>query len=105
VFWKTHDPTTLNRQGNDEGTQYRSVIFYHDDEQRRLAEEYKKQLSDASVFDRVIVTDISPLSTFYKAEDYHQNYFNANGNAPYCQIIIQPKLEKFKKVFAEKIKK
>ena len=105
VFWKTHDPTTLNRQGNDEGTQYRSVIFYHDDEQKRLAEEYKKRLSDANVFERVIVTEISPLTTFYKAEDYHQNYFNANGNAPYCQIIIQPKLEKFKKVFTDKIKK
>ena len=105
IFWKTHDPTTLNRQGNDEGTQYRSVIFYHNDEQKKLAEEYKKKLSEAGAFDRPIVTEISPYSTFYKAEDYHQNYYNLNGNAPYCAYIIQPKLEKFKKVFKDQLKK
>ena len=105
VFWQTHDPTTLNRQGNDVGTQYRSVIYFHNEEQKRLAEEYKKKLSEAQVFDRPIVTEISPLSTFYKAEDYHQDYFNRNDNAPYCAIIIQPKLEKFRKVFSSSLKK
>lgn len=104
IFWKTHDPTTLNRQGNDVGTQYRSVIFYHNNEQKRLAEEYKNKLSEARVFDQPIVTEISPLSTFYRAEDYHQNYFNANSNAPYCAFIIQPKLEKLRRVFSEAIK-
>jgi peptide-methionine (S)-S-oxide reductase len=105
IFWKTHDPTTLNRQGNDEGTQYRSVIFYHNDEQRQLAESYKNKLNEEGVFDRPVVTEISPFSAFYKAEDYHQNYYNLNGNAPYCAFIIQPKLEKFKKVFKDKLKK
>ncbi|HEX6891423.1 MAG TPA: peptide-methionine (S)-S-oxide reductase MsrA [Chryseolinea sp.] len=104
IFWKTHDPTTLNRQGNDEGTQYRSVIYYHDEQQKKLAEQYKQKLSDAGAFDQPIVTEISPYSTFYKAEDYHQNYYNLNGNAPYCAYIIQPKLEKFKKVFKDKLK-
>jgi peptide-methionine (S)-S-oxide reductase len=105
IFWKTHDPTTLNRQGNDVGTQYRSVIFYHNDQQKQLAEEYKKKLTDAEAFDGPIVTEITPYATFYKAEDYHQNYYNLNGNAPYCSYIIQPKLEKFKKVFKDKLKK
>jgi peptide-methionine (S)-S-oxide reductase len=104
IFWQTHDPTTLNRQGNDEGTQYRSVIYYHDEQQKKLADEYKQKLSDAGAFDKPIVTEISPYSTFYKAEDYHQNYYNLNGNAPYCAYIIQPKLEKFKKVFKDKLK-
>ena len=105
IFWKTHDPTTLNRQGNDEGTQYRSVVFYHTDEQKKLAEGYKQKLTEAGAFNGPIVTEIAPASTFYKAEDYHQNYYNLNGNAPYCAYIIQPKLEKFKKVFKEKLKK
>ena len=105
IFWKTNDPTTQDRQGNDVGTQYRSVIYYHTEEQKKLAEEYKQKLSEARVFDRPIVTEISPLSTFYKAEDYHQNYFNGNNNAPYCAIIIQPKLEKFRKVFSDRLKK
>jgi peptide-methionine (S)-S-oxide reductase len=104
IFWKTHDPTTLNRQGADVGTQYRSVVFYHDDEQKQLAESYKAKLNDASAFNDPIVTEISPITVFYKAEDYHQNYYNLNGNAPYCSFVIQPKLEKFKKVFAEKLK-
>ncbi len=105
VFWKTHDPTTLNRQGADVGTQYRSVIFYHDDEQRRLSEAYKQKLDAAGAFPRPIVTEISPLKAFFKAEDYHQNYFNQNGHNPYCQMVVRPKVEKFQKVFAGKLKK
>jgi len=105
VFWKTHDPTTLNKQGADEGTQYRSVIYYHNDEQKRLAEGYKKKLNESGAFNGPIVTEITPFSAFYKAEDYHQNYFNLNGSAPYCSYVIQPKVEKFKKVFKDKLKK
>jgi peptide-methionine (S)-S-oxide reductase len=105
VFWQTHDPTTLNRQGADVGTQYRSAVFYHNDEQKRLAEFYKKKLEDAKAFDDPIVTEITPASEFYKAEDYHQNYYALNSSAPYCTYVIQPKLEKFKKVFKEKLKK
>jgi len=105
VFWMTHDPTTLNRQGADVGTQYRSVIYYHNDEQKALAESYKKKLDAEGVFDNPIVTEISPFTEFYKAEDYHQNYFNLNGDAPYCSYVIQPKVEKFKKVFKDKLKK
>ncbi|HEY0654853.1 MAG TPA: peptide-methionine (S)-S-oxide reductase MsrA [Chryseosolibacter sp.] len=105
IFWKTHDPTTLNKQGADEGTQYRSVIFYHNDEQKRLAESYKKKLDEEKVFNGPIVTEISPASVFYKAEDYHQNYYNLNQDQPYCSFVIQPKLEKFRKVFKEKTKK
>ncbi len=105
VFWKTHDPTTLNRQGNDAGTQYRSVIFYHNDEQKRLAEEYKKKLEVAKIWDNPIVTEISAAQAFYKAEDYHQNYFNENGYQPYCAVVIRPKVEKFAKIFAAKMKK
>ena len=104
IFWKTHDPTTLNQQGADVGTQYRSVIFYHDDSQKQLAELYKEKLDKSEAFSNPIVTEISPYTIFYKAEDYHQNYYNLNGNAPYCAFVIQPKLEKFKKVFAEKLK-
>lgn len=104
AFWSSHDPTTLNRQGADVGTQYRSVIFYHNDEQKKLAEAYKKQLNASDAFTDPVVTEISPFTTLYKAEDYHQNYFNQNGDQPYCRIVIQPKLEKFKKVFADKLK-
>lgn len=104
VFWKTHDPTTLNKQGADEGTQYRSVIYYHNDDQKKLAESYKKKLDESGAFDKPIVTEITPFSAFYKAEDYHQNYFNLNGSAPYCSYVIQPKVEKFKKVFKNKLK-
>jgi peptide-methionine (S)-S-oxide reductase len=105
VFWRTHDPTTLNRQGNDVGSQYRSVIFYHDETQRQTAEELMQQLTEAGVYDQPIVTEIVPFERFYKAEDYHQNYFVDNGNVPYCAIIVQPKVEKFKKVFSDKLKK
>lgn len=105
VFWYTHDPTTLNRQGNDSGTQYRSVIFYHNEEQKRLAELYKKKLTDAKLWTDPIVTEISPVAEFYPAEDYHQNYFNDNGNQPYCIFVVKPKVEKFKKIFEKKMKK
>lgn len=104
VFWKTHDPTTLNRQGNDAGTQYRSAIFYHGEEQRKLAEHYKKELDSSKAFDGHIVTEIVPFTNFYKAEDYHQNYFNEHGAQPYCLFVIRPKVEKFKKVFKAKLK-
>jgi peptide-methionine (S)-S-oxide reductase len=105
VFWGTHDPTTLNRQGADSGTQYRSVIFYHNEEQKMLSEKYKKELDASGAFDRPIVTEISPASTFYKAEDYHQNYYNENGSQPYCTFVIKPKVDKMKKVFGNKLKK
>jgi peptide-methionine (S)-S-oxide reductase len=104
VFWNTHDPTTLNRQGADEGTQYRSVVFYHNDEQKKVAEAYKKQLEASHVYKNPIVTEITPASTFYSAEDYHQNYYALNPNQGYCQYVIRPKVEKFKKQFASKLK-
>jgi peptide-methionine (S)-S-oxide reductase len=104
AFWSSHDPTTLNRQGADEGTQYRSAIFYHDENQKRLAEEYKKKLNDQKAFDHPVVTEIVPFNVFYKAEDYHQNYYDQNGEQPYCQFVIAPKLEKFRKVFKDKLK-
>ena len=104
VFWKTHDPTTLNRQGNDRGTQYRSVVFYHDDEQKQKAEEYKKKLNEAKAFPNPVITEISPASTLYIAEDYHQNYFNNNPNQPYCRALIPPKLEKMRQIFGDKLK-
>ena len=106
VFWKTHDPTTLNRQGNDIGTQYRSAIFYHTEEQKQKATHYKKELDESGAWSSPIVTEISPFTIFYPAENYHQQYFEVNGDAnPYCQFVIQPKLEKFRKVFADKRKK
>ncbi len=105
IFWQTHDPTTLNRQGNDVGTQYRSVIFYHNEEQKAKAEKYKTELDKSGAFSKPVVTTLEPFSTFYKAEDYHQDYFIQNGNAPYCQFVVRPKLEKFQKVFKSKLKK
>src|SRR5437879_2100447 len=90
AFWKTHDPTTLDRQGSDVGTQYRSVIFYHTPEQRKIAEEYMKQLDSNGTFSSPIVTEIVAYSNFYKAEEYHQNYFNEHGNQPYCMLVIRP---------------
>jgi len=92
VFWKAHDPTTLNRQGSDVGTQYRSVIFYHDEKQKIAAEKSKQEAQKS--FSDQIVTEIKPLTAFYKAENYHQDYFNKNPNAPYCRLVIKPKLEK-----------
>lgn len=105
AFWQSHDPTQLNRQGNDVGTQYRSVIYYHTEEQKTLAESYKKQLNASGAWTKPIVTEISPIGPFYKADDYHQNYFNENGTESYCQYVIQPKVEKFRKVFKDKLKK
>lgn len=103
VFWKTHDPTTLNRQGADVGTQYRSVIFYHDERQKELAEQYKKKLNEAGIFDKPIVTEVSPFQKFYPAEKYHQDYYNNNPAQPYCSFVITPKLKKFNEVFKEKL--
>jgi peptide-methionine (S)-S-oxide reductase len=99
VFWQTHDPTTPNQQGADVGSQYRSVVYYHSEDQKKRAEFYKARLEEEGVFEKPIVTEISPASVFYKAEDYHQNYYNLNNNAPYCTYVIKPKLEKFKKAF------
>ena len=104
AFWASHDPTSLNRQGADQGTQYRSAIFYHNEQQKQLAEAYKNKLNSEKAFDKPVVTEISRAGAFYKAEDYHQNYFNENGNAPYCTFVIAPKLEKFRKVFKDKLK-
>ncbi|MEM8966983.1 MAG: peptide-methionine (S)-S-oxide reductase MsrA [Bacteroidota bacterium] len=104
IFWKTHDPTTLNRQGADVGTQYRSVVYYHDEEQKQLAEAYKQKLNESGAFTNPIVTEISPLDTFYPAEDYHQNYYKNNPEQGYCSFVIRPKVDKFKQVFSEKLK-
>ncbi len=104
IFWNTHDPTTLNRQGADQGTQYRSVVFYHNDNQKKLADDYKKQLDESQLFKNPIVTEISPIKDFYKAEDYHQNYFALNPNQSYCEYVVRPKVEKFKKQFGNKLK-
>lgn len=104
AFWQSHDPTTLNRQGADVGTQYRSAIFYYSPEQKEKAEKYKAQLNAEKAFGDPVVTEIVPEAPFYVAEDYHQNYYNENGNQPYCQMVVRPKLEKFKKVFADKLK-
>ena len=104
VFWQTHNPTTLNRQGADVGTQYRSAVFYHSNEQKETAESYKQELDASGAWDDPIVTEISKISTFYPAENYHQDYFNNNSNQPYCSFVIKPKMEKFKKVFKDKLK-
>jgi peptide-methionine (S)-S-oxide reductase len=105
AFWQAHDPTTLNRQGNDVGTQYRSAIFYHNAEQKAKAEKYKAELDKSGAWDKPVVTEITPASTFYVAENYHQDYYNNNGSAPYCYYVIRPKMEKFEKVFKSKLKK
>jgi len=106
VFFKVHDPTTLNRQGNDEGTQYRSAIFYRDEEQRKVAVEVKAGLDKSGAFNAPIVTEITPFTNFYKAEDYHQDYYNQNKNSnPYCQFVIVPKIEKFEEYFKNELKK
>lgn len=104
AFFESHDPTQLNRQGNDVGTQYRSVIFYHSPEQKKVAEEIKAELDKSGAYSSKVVTEISPYTVFYKADDSHQNYFNENKEASYCQFVIAPKLEKFKKVFKGKLK-
>ncbi len=104
VFWTVHDPTTLNRQGADIGTQYRSVVFYHNEEQKKLAEHYKAELDKSGSFTKPVVTEISPYTKFFSAEKYHQDYYNNNKNQPYCSMVIEPKLDKFKKVFKDKLK-
>jgi peptide-methionine (S)-S-oxide reductase len=101
VFWKTHDPTTLNRQGHDVGTQYRSAIFFHNDQQRDEAEHYKKQLDASGAFGAPIVTEIVPFKTFYPAEKYHQDYYEQNPSQQYCSYVIRPKVEKFEHAFSE----
>lgn len=104
VFWKSHDPTTLNRQGADSGTQYRSVVFYHTAEQKALAEKYKAELNKTNAYGKKVVTAIEAAKPFYIAENYHQNYFNKNGSEPYCRLVIQPKIEKLEKIFKAKLK-
>ncbi len=105
VFWQTHDPTTLNRQGNDVGPQYRSVVFYHTEQQKERAEFFKKKLDASGAYDNRIVTTMEPFTNFYVAENYHQDYYNRNGNQPYCYFVIRPKMEKFEKAFKDKMKK
>ena len=105
IFWKTHDPTTLNRQGNDVGTQYRSGIYYHNEEQKAKAIHYKAELDKSGAFDHPIVTEIKAVTVYYPAENYHQEYFNNNENQnPYCTMVIRPKVDKFHKVFKDKLK-
>ncbi|HPF51127.1 MAG TPA: peptide-methionine (S)-S-oxide reductase MsrA [Draconibacterium sp.] len=104
VFFMTHDPTTLNRQGNDVGPQYRSVIFYHNENQKEVAEKVIKLFNEEKVYDSPIVTKVEPFTAFYEAEDYHQNYYNRNKTQGYCQYIIAPKLEKFRKIFKDQLK-
>lgn len=104
VFWKLHDPTTLNRQGADVGTQYRSIIFYHSPEQQQIAEESKKNLEQSGLYHESIVTQIMPFTAFYEAEDYHQGYYDTNTTNPYCRIVIDPKITKLYKDFKPLIK-
>lgn len=104
IFWSTHDPTTLNRQGGDVGPQYRSAIFYHSDKQKQEAEFFKKSVEESGAFDKPLVTDITEFINFYEAGDYHKNYFRLNGHQPYCQMVIRPKVDKFKKLFVQKLK-
>ena len=105
VFWKSHDPTTLNRQGADTGTQYRSVVFHHDEEQQKIVQKAMNAADTSGIYENPIVTEIMPLGIFYPAEDYHQDYYRINPNAPYCQIVIKPKLDKLTKDINERIKK
>ena len=104
VFWFVHDPTQLNKQGADIGTQYRSVIFYHDESQKLVAEQFKQRLTNENVWDNPVVTEISPLTNYFQAEDYHTDYFVRNPENPYCASVVRPKVEKFRKVFSEKLK-
>jgi len=104
IFWGTHDPTTLNRQGADMGPQYRSAIFYHTSDQQKIAVELKSQLNASKVFDKPIVTEVTEFKNFYPAENYHQNYFDQNGSQPYCQFVVKPKVDKLKKFFSERLK-
>ncbi len=105
VFFTVHDPTTLNRQGNDVGTQYRSAIFYHNPEQKRIAEEIRDEIAAAGIYDDPIVTEITPFNRFWPAEDYHQEYFANNPNQPYCAAVVAPKVAKFRRKYAARLKK
>ncbi len=105
VFFTVHDPTSLNKQGADIGTQYRSVIFYRNDHQRNIAKRIIDDLNNNQVYDKPVITQLDPFTTFYKAEDYHQDYYNQNKEAPYCRLVIQPKLEKFEHLFNNRLKK
>lgn len=105
IYFKTHDPTTLNRQGADVGTQYRSVIFYHTDKQKKVAQEVKEMLDKSGIWNDPIVTSIEPFQIFYRAESYHHDYFANNSKQPYCQMVINPKVEKFEKLFKDYLKK
>ena len=104
VFWHLHDPTTLNQQGNDIGTQYRSAIFYHSLKQKKIAEKIKKNIEDSKKYEDPVVTEIVPFTNFYKAENYHQNYYDKNKSASYCQIVIDPKIQKLMKNYKEEVK-
>jgi peptide-methionine (S)-S-oxide reductase len=104
VFFTAHDPTSLNRQGADEGTQYRSAIFYHSPEQKEIAERLIAELNAANIWDKPIVTEVVPLSEFFKAEDYHQEYYRNNPNQGYCQWVVAPKVAKFRKQFVDRLK-
>jgi peptide-methionine (S)-S-oxide reductase len=104
IFWQTHDPTTLNQQGNDVGPQYRSVVFYHNEMQKQRAEFFLNELSKSGAYEKPIVTTIEPYKNFYKAENYHQDYYKQNGSQPYCYFVIRPKVEKFEKAFKDKMK-
>lgn len=104
IFWRVHDPTTLNRQGADVGTQYRSIILYHTEQQKALAEKSKAETNALGVWSQPLVTEIAPLTKFYPAEKYHQNYYRANPYQPYCQMVIDPKVQKFRKQFKAKLK-
>jgi len=105
IYFQTHNPTTLNRQGADVGTQYRSVIFYQSEDQKKIAQEVKDMLNKSGIWSDPIVTTIEPIKNFYKAENYHQDYFENNSRQPYCQMVIIPKVEKFEKLFKEYLKK
>lgn len=105
IFWKTHDPTTLNQQGPDHGTQYRSAIFYHNEQQKKTAEDYKRQLDESKVFKKPIVTEITAFTNFYPAEQYHQDYYELNPRERYCKAYISPKIKKFNQMFRDKLKK
>ena len=105
VFFTLHDPTTLNRQGNDVGTQYRSVVFYRTPEQKKVVEEVMREIEKKSVWEGILVTEVVPFEKFYPAEDYHQNYFASNNDQPYCQVVIAPKVVKLRKMFQDKLKK
>ncbi|HXV44961.1 MAG TPA: peptide-methionine (S)-S-oxide reductase MsrA [Anaerolineae bacterium] len=105
VFFTIHDPTTMNRQGADVGPQYRSAIFYHNQEQKEIAERVIQEINAARIWPAPIVTEVTPFTTFYRAEDYHQEYFKHNGQQPYCQVVVAPKVVKFRKEYMAKLKK